>query len=419
MNAREVKGLELTGDLRIAFQAGVWTVPSQSTAGVAYTVNPGSAAPSCTCEDFQLRNQPCKHIEAVRRLLDRQIKGEPNPKPEEVPARPLRPTYAQDWANYDAAQVKEKDHFQTLLADLCAAIPEPPFKHRMGSGRKPVPLRDAFFGALLKVYGTLSGRRSMSDLREAYRRGHVGTQMSYKIPAHALERPDASDILLDMIRRSSLPLRSVETVFSPDSTGFGTSKFEKWYDEKYSVTRRQCLWVKVHCMAGAKTGVVTAAVISDKLAGDSPQLPELLQKTADNFAVREVPADKAYLSADNLARIEAVGGTPYIPFKINSALGNTPTWDRLFHYFNLHREEFLTHYHQRSNIESVFSAVKRKFGDAVRARSDSAQKAETLAKLVCHNICVLIAAWYELGIEPGAWGPIKREAPVLGVVRPG
>ncbi len=25
---------------------------------------------------------------------------------------------------------------------------------------------------------------------------------------------------------------------------------------------------------------------------------------------------------------------------------------------------------------------------------------ETLAKLLCHNICCLISAWYELGIAP-------------------
>ena len=27
-------------------------------------------------------------------------------------------------------------------------------------------------------------------------------------------------------------------------------------------------------------------------------------------------------------------------------------------------------------------------------------KNEALAKLLCHNLCCLISAWYELGIEP-------------------
>jgi len=44
--------------------------------------------------------------------------------------------------------------------------------------------------------------------------------------------------------------------------------------------------------------------------------------------------------------------------------------------------------------------IKRKFGDALRSKTETAQVNETLAKIVCHNICCLIAAWYELGIEP-------------------
>jgi transposase len=243
--------------------------------------------------------------------------------------------------------------------------------------------------------------------------------MCFNIPLRTLERADVTPVLYDMIRRSSLPLKAVETVFAPDSTGFGTSKFEKWIDEKYGVPRRQSEWIKTHCCCGVKTGVITAAVIAGRNAGDSPQFPELITKTAENFTVKEVPADKAYLSADNLALVESLGGTPYIPFKINSVLGNTPTWDRLLHYFLMRRDEFLPHYHQRSNIESVFSAVKRKFGDAVRAKTDPAMTNEVLAKLVCHNVCCLIAAWYELGIDPAAWGPAPSPRPVLSLMRPG
>jgi hypothetical protein len=44
--------------------------------------------------------------------------------------------------------------------------------------------------------------------------------------------------------------------------------------------------------------------------------------------------------------------------------------------------------------------VKRKFGDAVRSKTDVAMKNEALCKLLAHNLCCLISAWYELGIEP-------------------
>src|SRR5262249_26293089 len=131
-------------------------------------------------------------------------------------------------------------------------------------------------------------------------------------------------------------------------------------------------------------------------------------------------------SADNLALIDVRGGVPLIPFKSNSVLGATPLWDKMFHYFNLHREEFLAAYHKRSNVESVFSAAKRKFGDSVRSRTDTSMMNEVLAKLVCHTLCCCIQEWYELGIDPTDWGmPVRKadgptEPPaILPLVRPG
>ena len=62
--------------------------------------------------------------------------------------------------------------------------------------------------------------------------------------------------------------------------------------------------------------------------------------------------------------------------------------------------EFLAHYHKWSNVETAFSMIKAKFGDAVRSKSDVGQLNEVLCKVLCHNICVLIQAIHILGIEP-------------------
>jgi hypothetical protein len=64
------------------------------------------------------------------------------------------------------------------------------------------------------------------------------------------------------------------------------------------------------------------------------------------------------------------------------------------------REEFAAHYHKRSNVETAFSAIKGKFGSHVRAKSDEGQVNEVLAKVLCHNVCVLARAAEELGVEP-------------------
>lgn len=410
MDSREVKAWEMTGDSRISFRDGSWHVHSQS-ASRFYKVNPSATTPACECEDFALRGKPCKHIMAVRLLLERQLKGEPNPEPETIPARPPRPTYSQDWVNYNLAQTNEKDHFQVLLADLCRGILMPPPGPK--GGRPPIPMSDAVFSAVFKVYSLVSARRFMSDLREAYKRGHVGELISYNSVLRYLEMDYTTPILMAMIRQASLPLRSVEHQFAIDSSGFATSRYVKWVDEKYGVSRQQARWVKAHLCVGTKTQTVTAVFMDEKNSGDCPQFDPLTQATAENFVIKEMSADKAYLSNDNLELIVSKGGTPFIPFKSNSLPGGSEVWRRMFHYFAFRRDEFLTHYHRRSLVESAFSMIKRKFGDAVRAKTDMAMRNEALAKILCHNICVTISAWYELGIEPAHWMP-KAKTEVEG-----
>jgi transposase len=57
-------------------------------------------------------------------------------------------------------------------------------------------------------------------------------------------------------------------------------------------------------------------------------------------------------------------------------------------------------YHKRSNIETAYSMIKGKFGSALRSKSDTGQINEDLCKVLCHNICALVQAIHELGIEP-------------------
>jgi hypothetical protein len=75
----------------------------------------------------------------------------------------------------------------------------------------------------------------------------------------------------------------------------------------------------------------------------------------------------------------------------------------MYHYFHLRRDEFLAHYHQRSNAESTFSMAKAKFGDGVRSRTETAMRNEAYTKFLCHNICVVHQSHIELGLEPMFW----------------
>ena len=404
MDVRDIKATELSGSVKISFVGGLWRIHSQ-TGHRTYKVNPSPSAPACECDDFQLRTSPCKHIIAIRQLLDRQLKGEPNPDPASLPTLPPRPTYKQDWQSYNLAQTNEKDHFQALLADLCSSVPQPPRGRKDGGGRQPLPIADALFAGVFKVYALTSARRFVSDLREAHQRGHISVLPSFNSVLNVLDKPETTPMLADLIRRSALPLRAVESQFAIDSTGFSTSRYTKWYDEKYGTNRIKSDWVKAHVAVGTKTQIVTAAVIGEEDSADCPEFADLTRATAENFGVKEMSADKAYLSHDNLSLVAGLGAVPFVPFKSNSQGGGSEVWRRMYFYFMVNRDDFLAHYHRKSNIESAFSMIKRKFGDSLRGKTDMSMRNEALAKILCHNLCSVISAWYELGIEPGEWAP--------------
>jgi len=211
--------------------------------------------------------------------------------------------------------------------------------------------------------------------------------------------------LVQLIERAAQPLRLIETTLAADSTGFSTSRFVRWYDEKYGRERSGRAWVKAHAMVGTKTNVITACVIDSPTAGDSPLFKPMLETTAANgFKVNDVCADKGYLSNENLELVERHGGTPFVPFKVNSTSGEPgSTWEKMYGFFQFKRDEFLRRYHQRSNVESTFAMVKAKFRDDVRSKTDTAMKNEVLLKFLCHNIVVVHQAIVELGIEAQFW----------------
>jgi len=311
-----------------------------------------------------------------------------------------RTTYPQQWSSYNRAQVNEKAKFQVLLRDLCSRIEEPQQPKR---GRPRIPLNDAIFAAAFKVYSTVSGRRFVSDLRDAQEKGYINRAPSYNSIFNIFEAEATTPVLKALVVESARPLKAMESTFACDSTGFSGSRFERWYDHKFGDIQIRRTWCKAHVMTGVCTNVITAVEIHDKDANDGVQFKPLLAKTAEAFTVNEVCADLAYSTHANLEAVVALNATPYIPFKKNATAVSGGLWAKMFHYFNLNREAFLAKYHQRSNAESTFSMIKAKFGDSCRSKTDTAMRNEVLAKFLCHNICCLIGAAYDMGVDPIIW----------------
>lgn len=428
MNLREQKGLELAETVRIqptGKGVGKWSVPSASR-NHQYTVDLNSNSKRCTCPDYELRRCKCKHIYAVEYSIQKQREVQTTVETvddtttetktvTETVKVTKKTTYQQNWPAYNTAQTQEKATFQVLLCDLCKGVPN--LERLEGAGRNRLPLCDMVFSAAFKVYSTVSGRRFISDLNDAFGKGYISKLPHFNSVLNYLEMEEMTPVLHALIKNSSEPLEGMECDFAVDSSGFSGSKFEKWSYVKYNADRigfeqnqQRADWIKVHLMCGVKTNIVTSVEISERNNHDSPFLAPLVNDTASRFTMREVSADKAYSSIENLRMIVGHKAVPYIPFKSNStgtglrkgdnlATGGSDLWLKMWRYYTFHTEQFMEHYHKRSNVESTFSMIKGKFGNGLRSKGRTAQINEALCKILCHNICVVIQSIHELGIE--------------------
>ena len=254
----------------------------------------------------------------------------------------------------------------------------------------------------MKVYSTLSTRRVMSDVRDAAGDGKLDKAPSFPTIIRYLAKPELTPILQDLIERSATPLQGIEVDFAADSSGFGTSVYDRWFDHKWGRPVKTARFIKAHIACGVRTNIITAAIVTADASSDARQLPELVRRTPKNFTIGDFSADKAYLSRENLRVITEAGGTPFIPFKVNSVAHSghhkkDALWEKAFLHFNLHREDFLARYHLRSNVETTFHMVKSKFGQSVRSKSGTAQVNEVLVKMLCHNLAVVAKAMVDIG----------------------
>jgi Transposase DDE domain/SWIM zinc finger len=401
---REIRALGMIqADHRVAKALGTsgeYVVPSQAGRGL-YRVrigNPPGTSDTCTCADFEERHAPCKHIYLVR--LDGKFEGMPLPSygfgTHSPPSPPKR-----NWALYNRGQMEEGRLVKKLLRDLANGFSEP-HKDPKRAGRKPVPLRDQAFCAVLRSYYGFSLRRSHDFRQMAVEKEFLSSSHSYSLVSHFLNRADVTEGLHDMLARSAIPLIGLENTCAIDSTGLRTSQFNYYRKEKYEPTREN-VWLKLHALAGVKTHIIPVLEVTVGAANDCPLFPILLKRAAANgFQFKEVYADKAYQSRENFNTADVLEMLPFIPFKSNQTgkTAGSPLYHKMFWFFQYKREEFDNHYGQRAQVESTFGALKQKLSETLVSRKFTSQQNEILCLAIAHNIMVLIRQMFEADILP-------------------
>jgi transposase len=394
---RQTRGLALARDRRIKPIAGTkWYVPSATQSSGGYVVD--VAEGSCSCPDWETNGSghKCKHavaVEFVMRSVTTHVDGS-------TTETTVKVKYTQDWPIYNAAATHEKEHVGVLLSALCEGVQNPPQK----TGRPRLALADLIHSAAMKIYAKTSGRNSATDMRFAHEKGLIDRTPHYNSVHALMEDARTTGLLKNLVEESALPLKALETQFAVDSTGFSSNVYARWFDHKYGREMKEHTWVKCHAMAGVTTHVITSVEVTPGHVNDCPILPQLVYSTAKNgWHVAEVSADMGYVANANLEAIESIGAIPYIPFKSNNQGMGPDAWRRAFAFFTYKKPEFLAQYHARSNVETVFSMIKAKFGGNVKAKIPVAQTNEVLLKCLVHNLARVNHCMYAFGVKPEFW----------------
>lgn len=302
---------------------------------------------------------------------------------------------------YNLAQTSEKLLFMRILNDAVNSMDiEYTYK---GNGRPSIGVEDMIKCCVIKVFNCFSCRRTVPDLHMAKGLGYIDYVPHFNSISNYMKLPGMSECLSQLYKILAIPFIDVESYFAIDSTGFG--KYNTvWLNSKYKKEHMRS-FNKLHIITGVQTNIIAIAKITDAREHDVLNFSKLLKKTCKYFKVKEIYGDKGYLSFYNCRDAAELGVTPYILPKSNSKLSvkrpwrDTEAWDRMITLWRHNEEEFRKHYHLRNNVESTFSAMKRKFLPYIRSKDLIAQRNEILAKICCHNASVLVNAIFELGVR--------------------
>ena len=318
-----------------------------------------------------------------------------------VPKVPKK--YTQDWPIYQRASSQEKLMFFRILKDAVDhIIIEEEYK---GNGRPPAYYADILKSLCIKSYHNYSSWRLESELKIARSMGIIDEVYKRTTLMKYMQDERITKLLHKLYKIIAEPIAPIEIYFAADATGisnmYGNTRWMKIRHTKEEAKHRR-EYSKLHIISGCKTNVITSVKVTKGVAHESPHFKPLLDDTAKIFSIKEVMADAGYLSKDNVRAISSIGAVPFIMGKKRVNVperGRMSSWGAMLRLWKNHRMYFAEHYHRRSNVESTFGALKRKFGDFCRCKKPKSQENEILCKIVCFNSSVLSEALLSFDLE--------------------
>jgi hypothetical protein len=289
------------------------------------------------------------------------------------------------WSEYNESLVRRGeillgfdviDNWDIELADMN--------KGKLG---EPFHYPDTFVLMLgyVKVYFHLPYRQT-----EGIVKGHAKNKIP-SIPDFSTinRRINRMDIKIDD-NKNAKELEDRYIIIAIDSSGIKKTNRGQWMNKKWN-TRIKKGYLKIHVAVDIKSKKILSMEITDEHVHDNRMLPTLVDDLvkSNEYIIDKFLADGAYDSNDTFRYLSENGIIPCIKVRKNSRVRKTA---HIFRNLSVitQRHDFKqwkdsVSYGQRWMVETVFSSLKRMFGECVYSLKKENMKQELLLKASLYN----------------------------------
>ena len=180
-----------------------------------------------------------------------------------------------------------------------------------------------------------------------------------------------------------------EIVIALDSTGIKVANRGEWMRHKWHVRKG---YLKIHVAVDIKKKRILSLEVTSEEVHDGKILKKLVDNVSENNKTKRVLADGMYDSNNNFRYLSKNHIKPGIKTRRNSKVKSTNCSARnmsvLRQRTNLKRWKRSVSYGKRWMVETVFSCIKRMFGEYVNAKKFHNMTKELIIKASLYNMFV-------------------------------
>jgi len=150
-------------------------------------------------------------------------------------------------------------------------------------------------------------------------------------------------------------------------------------------------FIKIHVDTDTKTKKIVSMSVTKEDVHDGKMLKELVDDVSKNYDIKKVLADGGYDSKDNFRQLDEMKVIPAIKVRKNSSVKNNAKYiprklSVIQQLKDLNRWKKRHGYGMRWMVESVFSSIKRTFGEHVSSVKWNSIVNELMLKASIYNL---------------------------------